>query len=98
MASFTGLPFKWPWLSAGVPRSPPSASHPSWLDWVLYTAFSGQCFKSEEAARPLEGWALELIQWRFCQCSIGENKLWDQPRFKAQKQTPHFDGSCCQIL
>lgn len=83
MASFTGLPFRWPWLSAGVPCSPPSASHPSWLDWVLYMAFSGQCFKSEEAARPLEGWALELIQRHFCQYSISENKLWDQPRFEA---------------
>lgn len=47
-------------------------SHPSWLDWVLYKAFSGQHFKMEEAARPLEGWALELTQQQFCHIRLAQ--------------------------
>ena len=61
MASFMGLPSKWSWLSAEVPSSPPSASHSSWIDWVLYMTFLGKCFKREEAASLLEDWALELL-------------------------------------
>lgn len=86
MASFSGLTD-----GAGCPLGYfvlfHAASHPSWLYWVLYMAFSGPDFKREEAARPLEGRALELTQQQFCRIRLV------QTIDRASPDSPPLDGS-----
>lgn len=63
-----------------------AASHPSWLDWVPYVAFSEQCFKREEAF-------LEAGLWNSHNSTSATFDWWKQVTRPVQIQSGETDST-----